>query len=199
MRLKDTSISAVVVLAALFSPGGLAPVAAQSLADVARQEQERRKAIKATSKVLTNKDLGAVPTFTPPATTTPAADGTPAAGKDATKADPAAADGSKTDTAKPPADGAKDQAYWSGRWKDLQTQLARNETFAIAMQSRINALANEYTNQGDGVKQAAIAVDRQRAVDELNRLKKETEDLKLAVTTLQEEARLARVPPGWLR
>ena len=62
MRLKDTSIAAVVVIAALFSPGGgLAPVAAQSLADVARQEQERRKAIKETAKVLTNKDLGAVP------------------------------------------------------------------------------------------------------------------------------------------
>ena len=31
---------------------------------------------------------------------------------------------------------------------------ARNETFAVALQSRINALANEYTNEGDGVRQA---------------------------------------------
>jgi len=195
MRLKPTSISAVVVLAALFSPaGGLAPAAAQSLADVARQEQERRKAIKDTARVLTNKDLGAVPAPTEPATVAPAADGaTPAgAGNDAAKTDPATGDPAK-------AEPAKDQAYWSGRWTDLQTQLTRNGTFEVALQSRINALSNDYTNEGDGVRQLAIAADRQKAIDELNRLRKETQDLEIAVVALQEEARLARVPPGWLR
>ncbi len=40
----------------------LAPVQAQqSLADVAQKEEERRKTVKPASKVLTNKDLGAVP------------------------------------------------------------------------------------------------------------------------------------------
>ena len=194
MRLKDTSIAAAVVLAALFFPaGGLAPVAGQSLADVARQEQERRKAIKETAKVLTNKDLGAVPAFTPPAAT-PAADGAAPAepGKDAAKADPATGEAAKTEP-------AKDQAYWSGRWKDLQTQLTRNGTFEVALQSRINALSNDYTNEGDGVRQLAIGADRQKAVDELNRLRTEIEDTRKAIVALQEEARLARVPPGWLR
>jgi hypothetical protein len=195
MRLKPTSISAVVVLAALFSSaGGLAPAAAQSLADVARQEQERRKAIKDTAKVLTNKDLGAVPAPAEPATAAPAADGaTPAgAGSDAAKTDPATGDPAKPEP-------AKDQAYWSGRWKDLQTQLTRNGTFEVALQSRINALSNDYTNEGDGVRQLAIAADRQKAIDELDRLRKETQDLEIAIVALQEEARLARVPPGWLR
>ena len=41
--------------------------------------------------------------------------------------------------------------------------------------------------------------ERQKAIDELNRLKKEIEDDKKAIAALQEEARRAGVPPGWLR
>ena len=45
----------------------------------------------------------------------------------------------------------------------------------------------------------AIATERQKTIDELNRLKKEIEDDKKAIADLQEEARRAGVPPGWLR
>src|SRR5207253_1410764 len=164
VSIMRTKASLLVVTAVLVSLGATAvPLAAQSLADVARKEEERRKAIKKPSKVLTNKDLGSVPGTTPTATATPDAGGTPppAAGKDGQK--PAA------EAEKKAGEPAKDQAYWSGRVKGLQTQLDRDQTFAVALQSRINALANEYSNQGDGVRQQAIAVDRQKAIDELNR------------------------------
>ncbi len=191
-----TKASLIVVTAVLVSIGATAvPLAAQSLADVARKEEERRKAIKKPSKVLTNKDLGSVPATAPPETTatTPDASGTTpaAAGKDGQK--PAA------DAEKKAAEPAKDQAYWSGRAKGLQTQLDRDQTFAVALQSRINALANEYTNQGDGVRQQAIAVERQKTIDELNRLTKQIQDDKKAIADLQEDARRAGVPAGWLR
>ena len=202
MRLKDF-VTAVVVVAALAAH--VDSLAGQSLADVARQEQERRKNIKATSKVLTNKDLGAVPAFTPPAT--PPADGsTPAITGDAATTDPAAPDVAPADPAQADAaaadaatEQAKDQAAWSGRAKGLQTQLSRDETFAIALQSRINALTTEYTNQSDPVRQAALATERQKAVDELNRLTRQIADDKKAIAALQEEARRAGVPAGWLR
>jgi hypothetical protein len=186
MRIK------AVLVAILLSVGIAAPLAAQTLADVARQEQERRKAIKKPAKVLTNQDLRAATGTAPPATT----ETTPATGTT-----PPAADGQKpaADAEKKPEEPAKDQAYWSGRWKDLQTQISRNETFAVALQSRINALANEYTNQGDGVRQQAIAVDRQKTIDELNRVTKQIADDKKAIATLQEDARRAGVPAGWLR
>lgn len=184
------------LIVVLLSPGVLAPLAAQSLAVVARQEQERRKAIKKPAKVLTNKDLGGASGTAPPVT--PAA-----AAPDASGTTPAAAgkDGQKpaADAEKKPEEPAKDQAYWSGRWKDLQAQISRNETFAVALQSRINALANEYTNQGDGVQQQAIAVERQKTIDELNRLTKQIADDKKAAADLQEDARRAGVPSGWLR
>jgi len=195
MRTKALFVAVLIGLEAAAFGGAIVPLHAQSLADVARHEQERRKTIKKPSKVLTNKDLAAAPAGSIPApgdTTPSAGDATPAAAGKEGQA-PAA------DSAKKPAEPAKDQAYWSGRFKDLQTQISRNESFAVAMQSRINALANEYTNQGDGVRQKAIEADRLKAIDELNRLKKEIEDNKKALADLQEDARRAGVPPGWLR
>jgi hypothetical protein len=190
MRTKASLVVVTAVLLALgVTVGGMA---AQSLADVARQEQDRRKAIKKPSKVLTNKDLGAVPVTPAPAVTAAAGDATPAAG---------GAAGTAADKNKPaePAGAAKDQAYWSGLAKGLQTKLARDQTFAVALQSRINALTTQYTNQGDPVQQAALANDRQKSIDELNLVTKEIEDGKKAIAALQEDARRAGVPAGWLR
>jgi hypothetical protein len=187
----------IAVIAVLLSFGGVtAPLAAQSLADVARKEQDRRKTIQKPSKVLTNKDLGGAPGAASPVT--PAA-----AAPDSNAKTPAAADKSGE---KPGADGekkaeepAKDQAYWSGRAKGLQTQLERDQTFAVALQSRINALTTQYVNQGDPIQQAALGAERQKSVDELNRLTKQVEDDKKAIANLQEDARRAGVPSGWLR
>lgn len=168
-----------------------APLFAQSLADVARKEEERRKEIKAPSKVLTNKDLAPAPepsTAPPPApaAATPAAD---AKDKDAKDKD-------AKDAANEP---KKDQAYWSGRKKTLQDSLDRDQTYADALQSRINALTRDFVNEADPVRQRNIAADRQKALAELERLKDQTEKDKKALADLDEEARRAGVPPGWLR
>src|SRR5262245_22066095 len=53
---------------------GSVPLAAQSLADAARKEQERRKTVKGAGKVFTNKDLKGVPPPEPPAQTTAGAE-----------------------------------------------------------------------------------------------------------------------------
>jgi len=190
-----TNASLFVVTVVLLVLGAIpARAAAQSLADVARQEQDRRKTIKKPSKVLTNKDLTAVPGAPPPATTTPPA----GAASDADTSKAATGDAAG-DAEKKAAGPAKDQAYWSGRNKGLQTQLERDQTFAVALQSRINALTTQYTNQADPLQQATLATDRQKAVDELNRLTKQIEDDKKAIADLQEEARTTGVPAGWLR
>src|SRR4051812_34111217 len=122
----------------LWGAGEMLPIAAQqgpSLANVAKQEEARRKNIKAPSKVIKNEDLAPAPVVSRPPSTT-ASD----ASTDATKPPAAPADGEKKSTEQ------KDQAYWSKRYTELQDAVSRNETFAVALQSRINALANEYTN-----------------------------------------------------
>jgi hypothetical protein len=167
-------------------------VRAQSLADIAKKEEERRKAIPAPAKVYTNKDLTAVPAGSPPPPATTAATTPADAPKDAEKDKDAKAPDAK-------AGPVKDQAYWSGRKKDLQAKLDHDETFAIALQSRINVLSADFVNRDDPAQRAVIGRDRQKALDELARQTKAIQDDKKALVDLDEEARRAGVPPGWLR
>ena len=158
----------------------------QGLADVAKKEEERRKKAAAPAKVYTNKDLSPTPPAAPPtAAAAPAAkpaDDKTAAGKDSTEKEQ-----------------PKDQEYWSSRMKALQQQLDRDSTFADALQSKINALTTDFSARDDPAQRAVIERERQKSIAEQNRLKKAMEDDKKAIADLQEEARRAGVPPGWLR
>ena len=172
---------------------------AQSLADVARKEEERRKAKPEAAKVYTNKDLNAVPAPSTPAGDTKDAKDT----KDSKDAkDPKDTKDAKDPKATTDANGkepAKDKAYWSGRLKKLQDQFEQNQTLVDAMQTRINALSTDFVNRDDPAQRSVIERDRQRALSELTRLKQAVVDGKKAIADLEEEARRAGVPPGWLR
>lgn len=180
---------------------------AQSLGDVARREEERRKALGSTGKkVYTNEDLGsaALAPAPPPAADAAAgdkpADDKPGDGGDAAKGSTAEAakDGAAA-AAKEEEQPARDQAYWRDRMLSLRTALDREQTYVEALQSRINALTTDYVNRDDPAQRDGIAVDRQRAIDEMDRLKKQIEDTRKSIADLEDEARRANVPPGWLR
>jgi hypothetical protein len=176
---------------------------------VARQEEVRRKDIKAPAKVYTNKDLGPVPessSATPsapgpapeaPSETAKADDGK-GKGKDTGK-DTDTGKGTGTGTGKDTKDPKQGEAYWSGRKKELQSKLETDQTLADALQSRLNALNTDFVNRDDPVQRAGIDRDRQKAASELERLKKSAADGKKALSDLEEEARKAGVPAGWLR
>jgi hypothetical protein len=67
------------------------------------------------------------------------------------------------------------------------------------MQTRINSLTADFVNRDDPAQRAVIERDRQKSIAELARLTKSVQDTKKAIADLQEEARRAGVPPGWLR
>src|SRR5262249_36982256 len=106
MTLPARGLAAALTLVLLH--GTAAILHAQSLADVAKKEEERRKNLKESGKTYTNADLH------PPATAqAPGADAakpaeTPAATADVDKA-------KRDDKDK---DQAKDKSYWSGRMKE---------------------------------------------------------------------------------
>jgi len=182
------SVVAVAIVACI--AGASCPVLAQSLGDVSRREEERRKEIKTPAKVYTNKDLG-----TPRASLATPADPAAAAPAPAAPA-PAAADaGGQAKDAGP----AKDQKYWSDRKKELDSKLERDRVLSDAMQSRINGLTADFAARSDPAQRAVIERDRQRAVAELDSLQKAIKADQQALTDLDEEARKASVPPGWLR
>jgi len=187
--MRPKGFAAFVALVALLI--GAVPVFAQSLADIAKKEEERRKKIPEPAKVYTNKDLTAAPATSAatPASSTPAASA-PAASADAAKA--------KEQDAKDKGP-AKDQAYWAGKMKALRDELARNETYAEALQTRLNSLQTDFVNRDDPAQRSVIERDRQKVAAELGRLKQSITNAKKAITDLEEEARRAGVPPGWLR
>jgi hypothetical protein len=127
------------------------PLGAQSLADVAKKEEERRKNVPSPAKVYTNKDLTAGPGGTSPAIVP----GTPAA--------PAAAPAPENASKEATGGGqVKDQAYWAGRRKTLQDKLDRDQTYVEALQTRVNSLTTDFVNRDDPMQRAGIERDRPR-------------------------------------
>jgi hypothetical protein len=152
-----------------------------SLAELAKREQERRKAIKVPAKVYTDRDVKPAPppgdVATPP---TPAPVVEEQKPKEAPKEQ-------------------KDQAWWKARMSQVREDLRRSEMFAEALQTRINSLTADFSARDDPYQRAKIADDRQKAVAELDRVKSEAVLLKKQITDIEEEARKAGVPPGWIR
>ena len=190
-----SSVWPVALAASMLAIG--APLRAQTLDELARQEEARRKEVKKPAKVYTNKDLKNVPpTSAEPQTEKPTTPGADTAKKDDGK-DAQGKDAKDKDTQDKGV--VKDQAYWSARMKELTTQLDRDQGYAEAMQTRVSALTTDFTARDDPAQRAVVARDRQRALDELDRLRKAIETDRQALADFQEEARRASVPPGWLR
>ena len=173
---------------------GVATAGAQSLAEVAKKEADRRKAAGASpkaapKKVYTNDDLKPAPPPSPGSMATPAAPNAKDAAKDAA---------AQKDAAKKPEE-EKGEEYWRGRMEQAREALRRNEMFRDALQTRINSLTNDFSARDDPYQRAQLADDRQKAVAEMARVTQEIEALKKQIADIEEEARQAGVPPGWLR
>jgi hypothetical protein len=165
------------------------------LGEVARKEQERRRALPATSKVYTNKDLPASATKTGEAAAPAAKPAEPSSAIPGEGQTPAAAA-----AAAPEQPAAKnDEAVWRKRISDAREELRRNEMFASALETRLNSLTNDVLSRDDPAQRARLAADRKDVQNELARVKQEIERGKKAIADIEEEARKASVPPGWLR
>lgn len=182
----------VTSLAAAVALGG-APVLAQTptLGELAKKEEARRKGVSAPAKVLTNNDVPKAA----PATAKPADDRT------AKPADDKAAKPGDDKTAKAAGGGGegKDEAWWRERITSVRDDLRRNEMFVDAMQTKINSLTADFAARDDPYQRAKIGEERTRAIAEMDRARAEIEQQKKKITDIEEEARRAGVPPGWLR
>jgi len=154
-----------------------------SLAELAQKEQERKKALKgAATKVYSDKDLPKA--ATPPiASTVPSPTVVPAESKPA--------------EAKP--EDQKDETWWRNRMTQAREAQRRAEAFAAALQSQINGLTTDVVNRDDPYQRAKLSDDRLKALSELQRVTGEIEQAKKDIADIEEEARRANVPPGWLR
>jgi hypothetical protein len=177
-------VTAIALASLLCVRAGVALAQTPSLVDLAQKEQERRKTLKgAAAKVYSDKDLPkagtpAVLSSAPAETPTVIADEKPAEAKSGDQ---------------------KDEASWRARITQAREAQRRAEMFAQALQSRINGLTTDVVNRDDPFQRAKLADERQKALAELQRVTGEIEQSKKDIVDIEEEARKAGVPPGWLR
>ena len=182
--------AAALLVSAAPAVAAQAQAQAPALADVAKKEQQRRKGTKPAQKVYTNKDLPAPAPAPDPAAAPAATQPTPI------PAEPAAAQQPEQQKA---AGDQKDESFWRNRMLAAREELRRNEVFLEALQSRVNALSADFVNRDDPYQRAKIGEDRQKAVAEMDRVRRDIEQTKNSIENIEEEARKAGVPPGWLR
>jgi hypothetical protein len=178
------------------------PVHAQSpLADAARREAARRKAVSATSiPMYTGEDLSRLPPRMAPPMPKPATTEVitlgPAGSQTAAAQTGAAAPAGQPAAAAP---GPRDEKYWRDRIGAVRTNLARAEIFAESLQSRINSLSADIVNRDDPAQRQKLMEQRQAALDEFDRVKKEIVGFLQQLADIEDEARRLNVPAGWVR
>lgn len=166
----------ILVAVALASP----PLAAaQSLADVARHEAIRRAAVQAPGRVFTNDCLPAVPA---PAARVAEALAVQASAEPEALATTAAPDTAGFDD--------RDESYWRVRSEGIQRQLARRRGDVAALFPPASAPAD---SSATGRAERALTLAALSAAQaDLDALEAEWEEL-------EKEARIAQIPPAWLR
>lgn len=185
MHSVKNSIRAFVTIALL---GGCASAAAgQSLGAVADKEEARRKRVAKSGKVYTNESLGRDQGTPPPQTSASASAAAPAKPP---------GEAPKSDAESDP---RKSEAYWRERMTKARQGLERARTFQEALQSRINALTADFTARDDPAQRSVVANNRQKALAEQARVTAEIAAFEKEIRDIEEEARKAGVPPGWLR
>jgi hypothetical protein len=187
---------AAVVLLGLTQAG----VSVQSLGEVAQREEARRQSIVTPARLYTNASLKAEQAPAWPNGSSPASPWRVPASSQPAPASQARGEAQSLrvpDSA--PAGGAGDESAWQARVTAVRAALTRAETLRDALQSRVNALDTDFVNRDDPVQRSRIAIDRQSALAELDRVTSEIDRNRTAIEEIQEEARRAGVPPGWLR
>lgn len=168
---------------------------AQSLADIARREAERRKEV-ASGRVITNADLAPVDSVVAPQTPSPAVPAASAA--DAAK--PAAESGADAKRSEQDAGSAtpakprekRDEPYWRARAQDLRQRLAKVNSDVAAAESRLVDMdavpGSSQTAREREVTAAALArlqADARARLEELQRF--------------EAFAQAQKIPPDWIR
>jgi hypothetical protein len=193
--MKTSAVAAGIVSCVLAAT----TVLSAQLGTVARKEAERRKTVKS-GKTYTNDNLPAAPQ----PSSAPASSGAQPADASAPPPAPSAPPPSSDSAAPPrvsadPAERKKEEASWRERIRAERDALGRAKTFADALQTKLNALNTDFVNRDDPAQRAVIAADREKALAEMDRLKKEVAGHEKAIAGIQEEARRAGVPAGWVR
>ena len=176
----------------IFTVAVAAQLSAQSLADLAKQEKERRAKVTADAKVITNN----------------------ARAKDAGTTEAEPADQKQPDKAVNPADGkpkpdrqaddepkdlfGRTESFWRQTLSDARKRVKDLEDESRALQLKINDLQNKFYAEASGFKQQDIQHEIQKSFYEQDQNKQNLAKARSELQQLEVEARKSGALPGWI-
>jgi hypothetical protein len=173
---------------------------AQSLADVARQEQERRKTIETPARVYTDADVQKnAPLTTAAARPQPASDATAADASAKSKADDGANPEGASAAKDASKDAPKDEAGWRSKVDSAREDLARSRRLLAAMEQQLVGLGIQASSAAIAGQKGPDQAKQQESAREVERLRADVQKYAEALTKLEGDARDKGVPPGWVR
>ena len=166
---------------------------AQSLADVARREEERRKAVP-TGRVYTNENLGDAVEGSAPPPVLPAAPETPAATGAAAPATPppAPAVGGEGGGTVVEVESKRTEAYWRKMMKDLRARLAQSSAALAAQQARLAEIDGGRVSTANAREREVVA----SAIPKLQEgIRYQTEE----IARWTARAKVEKIPADWIQ
>lgn len=205
--MKRLSIVSIIVLLAFGAFGRLA--GSQSLADVAKQEREKKKEQqKKPAKTYTNADLdkitggnvSSVSTGTEPTATAGEESKAEGAGEGAAGESSAAAAGEQSATG---GEGAakeeQGEAYWRKRAADARLDVSKTKERVDLLLLKQRTLTNDFYNLSDPAQRDLAGAQLQRLAGEIEDARSEAATAQQNLGDVMTEGRKAGALPGWLR
>ncbi len=176
----------------VFTMAVAAELSAQSLADLAKQEKERRAKVKADAKVITNN----------------------ARAKDAATTEAETIAPKQSDKAAIPADGkpkpdkqaddepkdlfGRTESFWRQTFSDARKRVKDLEDESRVLQLKVNDLQNKFYAEASGFKQQDIQREIQKSFYEQDQNKQNLVKARAELQQLEVEARKSGALPGWI-
>jgi hypothetical protein len=178
-------------LAALLLVGHFAlESSAQSLGELARREEERRRQT-TSGKQYTNADLphseGATVPAVIPADPAPAAPAAPADPATASRPETAADAGTARGREK------RDEKYWRARARELRGHVQRTQTEIASVEGRLAGLETRATTAPDALRERDVTSAH------LRKLRQNLQSFGEEVARFEQRARADRVPADWIK
>lgn len=190
MKTLGLMLALIVLSAAVVKAGE------QSLAEVAKAEESRRKAMGGKSRVYTNGDLK--PTGDTPGSPATVPTAVPKASENAANGDKPQASATnetqvtdeKPELVKPRE--KRDEKHWQERAQAIRSRLSQLRADVTAIQSRIEILSA-------APQTPAIASETRQSQQDLNRFQSELRLIEVDWAQFEDRAREAKVPSAWLQ
>lgn len=187
-----------VLLPAIFLIAFISAANAQSLADLAKQEKERREGVKG-NRVITEEEVAKYTReshASPVAAEQPSSDARPGGQEEGADAEKAKKDGPESD--EPTDFQGRPESFWRKTMADARQSVKDLTNEANVIVLKIADLQNKFYSMDDGFNRETIQREIQKSFYEQDLNRNNLEKAKAALKDLENEARKSGALPGWI-